>query len=110
MLKRNIWQGLEPAPTERLLVNEDEAITTAVGYVSVLPGEYTSRGFHEDEEEVYVILKGEATLVLGEETDTVKAGDTVYVPPKTLHQMHCTSDIPLEYLYFANWPESLRNK
>ena len=106
MLKRNIWEENEiERPEEKLLVDEHEAETIALGYVSKATGEQTPVGFHDDEEEIYVILKGTAVLELGDETTDVRSGDVVYVPRNTRHQMTCTSEEKFEYLYFANWPK-----
>ncbi len=105
MLIRKIWgkSGENPAG-EKILIDRDETETIAAGYVCVESGNSTQTGFHDDEEEVYVILKGKAELLLGDETREVEAGDVVYVPRNTRHRMTCISQDRLEYLYFANWP------
>jgi quercetin dioxygenase-like cupin family protein len=90
---------------EKLLISRDETETIALGYVSVEKGGCTQPGFHDDEEEIYVILKGRAVLTLGAEETETGAGETIYVPRNTKHQMRCISDEKLEYLYFANWPK-----
>ena len=105
MLKRKIWDEDGSKPREKLLVDRHEAETIALGYVSISKGESTQTGFHDDEEEIYVILKGEAKLILGDEESNIKEGDVVYVPRNTTHKMTCISDEKLEYLYFANWPK-----
>lgn len=107
MLINNIWDAPgEEVLAEKLLFDHDTTETVALGRVTVEPGKSTQTGFHEDEEEIYVILKGSALLSLGDEKKEVFPGDTVYVPRNTKHRMTCTSEGNLEYLYFANWPES----
>ncbi len=105
MLIRKIWEDGEIDIKEKLLIKPEEAETIALGYVAVLPGEYTKTGFHEDEEEIYVILKGKAILTIGVEECEVRAGDVAYVPRNNVHKMKCISEEKLEYLYFANWPK-----
>jgi mannose-6-phosphate isomerase-like protein (cupin superfamily) len=106
MKTAKIWdEDREDTPGEKLLIDRNETETIALGYVSIFKGESTQLGFHDDEEEIYVILKGRAVLALGDETKEVGAGETVYVPRNTEHRMRCISDEKLEYLYFANWPE-----
>jgi mannose-6-phosphate isomerase-like protein (cupin superfamily) len=101
-----IWENESTdVPREKMLIARDETERIELGYVSRLNGESTPLGFHDDEEEIYVILKGRAILKLGDEEKEVSAGDTVYVPRCTEHRMRCISDEKLEYLYFANWPE-----
>ncbi len=106
MLIRKIWEDGElERPQEKLLVKEEETETIALGYVSVDNGNSTVTGFHDDEEEIYVILKGKALLMLGDEEQEIGPGSVVYVPRNTKHKMTCTSEEKLEYLYFANWPD-----
>ena len=73
--------------------------------MTVEPGGSTQVGFHDDEEEIYVILKGRALLTIGDEQQEVGPGDVAYVPRNNRHQMTCISEENLEYLYFANWPK-----
>lgn len=106
MIVRKIWEdGEKERPQEKLLVNPEETETIALGYVSVDNGRSTSLGFHDDEEEVYVILKGKAKLTIGDEECEVGPGSVAYVPRNHKHQMTCISGEKLEYLYFANWPD-----
>lgn len=106
MLICHIWDiPGEEKLHEKILFDRDKTETIALGRVTVEPGQCTQVGFHDDEEEIYVILKGRALLTVGNEQQTVGPGDTAYVPRNTSHQMACVSEEPLEYLYFANWPK-----
>jgi oxalate decarboxylase/phosphoglucose isomerase-like protein (cupin superfamily) len=106
MILRNIW-GNGPDRGEKILIDRTETETVALGYVSVDNGKSTHTGLHDDEEEIYVILKGRARLVIGDEMQEVGPGDVAYVPRNYKHYMTCISDEKLEYLYFANWPDDL---
>jgi quercetin dioxygenase-like cupin family protein len=107
MIVRKIWEdGEKERPSEKLLISEDETETIALGYVSVEPDGITKTGFHDDEEEIYVILKGRAILTVGEEKKEVGPGSVAYVPRNNKHNMKCISDEKLEYLYFANYPDT----
>lgn len=109
MLLRKIWEDNETErPAEKLLVDRSETETIALGYVSVDQGNCTVPGFHNDEEEIYVILKGRALLMIGDEKQEAGPGDVAYVPRNTRHKMQCISEEKLEYLYFANWPDSTK--
>lgn len=106
MLVNHIWDAPgEEKQREKVLFNLDKTETIALGRVTVEPGGSTQVGFHTDEEEVYVILKGRALLTIGSEQAEVGPGDTAYVPRNNRHQMTCISEECLEYLYFANWPK-----
>jgi mannose-6-phosphate isomerase-like protein (cupin superfamily) len=105
MLLRKIWEESDKKYIkEKLLINSDETETIAVGYVAVESDESTQTGLHDDEEEIYVILKGKAILSIGDEKREVSMGDVAYVPRNNTHSMKCISEEKLEYLYFANWP------
>lgn len=106
MIVRRIWEDHEKErPAEKLLVEREETETIALGYVSVEAGRSTNTGFHDDEEEIYVILKGRAVLTVGGEETEVGPGSVAYVPRNNKHCMKCISEEKLEYLYFANWPK-----
>lgn len=94
---------------EELLFDFPQTETMTMGYIQVAPGEKTHLGSHPDEEEFYIILKGTASLLLGETVTEIHGGETVYVPRNTIHQMTCLGDVPLEYLYIANYPDIMPN-
>jgi len=49
------------------------------------------------EHEQYV-LRGQATITIGEETHHVKAGDVVFIPEGVIHSYQNTGDEPFEFL------------
>lgn len=105
MLVRRIWEESQvPDAMNKLLVKRDETETIALGYVQVEAGNSTKMDIHDDEEEIYVILKGRAILTIGDEKQEVGPGMVAYVPRNKKHNMACISEENLEYLYFANWP------
>ena len=104
MLVRKIWEENEKV-SRKMLVHREEAETIAMGYVSVEKGKSTQIDVHDVEEEIYVILKGRAILMIGDEKQEVGPGMVAYVPRNKKHNMTCISEENLEYLYFANWPK-----
>lgn len=106
MLVRRIWEEEETTgPANKLLVEREETETIALGYVRVESGNSTKVDTHDDEEEIYVILRGRAILMVGDERREVGPGMVAYVPRNMKHNMTCISEESLEYLYFANWPK-----
>lgn len=106
MIIRKIWDDSIPAfQRERLLLHLQETETISIGYVALQPGESTQLGLHDNEEEGYVVLSGKALLMLGDSFIELEKGHVVYIPRNTPHRMTCISDTPLEYLYFANFPD-----
>ena len=57
--------------------------------------------YHEDMQEVFVLITGEVTMKCGASAVRMEAGDTVIVPPKVVHQMHNIGTVMAEYLVFG---------
>ena len=54
--------------------------------------------YHEDMEEIFIILKGHAKILAdGEETEMGK-GEAVVIPPRVVHEMKNVGGEDLEYL------------
>ncbi len=49
-------------------------------------------------EQCYYIIKGKGLMILGDETQEVKAGDAVFIPSNINHGIKNTGDGVLEYL------------
>ncbi len=57
--------------------------------------------YHEDMQEVFVLLSGVVTMKCGEQTVAMQAGDTVIVNPEEIHQMQNVGDVVAEYIVFG---------
>ncbi|MFC1752440.1 cupin domain-containing protein [Thermoproteota archaeon] len=53
---------------------------------------------HEVMQEIYYVLKGQGTLVVGDERYSVKPGDTAVIPKNTYHHLEKEGDADLEVL------------
>jgi len=62
------------------------------------PGHATQLHRHHVSEEIYHITAGEGVMTLGEETFTLTAGDTICIPPGTLHRVENTGSGLLKIL------------
>lgn len=111
MIKKHIWDDDKNQDIgSKVLVSLDETETVAIGRISLTNGEATEPACHEDEEEIFVILKGKGKITVGDEKQEIEAGSIIYIPRNYLHYIHCTSEEKLEYLYFANWPDIKDNQ
>jgi len=54
---------------------------------------------NHDQEEVYFIVDGEGEICLGEERQTVRTGQAVYVPPTVFHQLTNTGSTAMRLIY-----------
>lgn len=57
--------------------------------------------YHEDMQEVFVLLNGNVTMKCGEQIVTMLVGDTVIVNPAEIHQMQNVGDAVAEYIVFG---------
>ena len=60
------------------------------------PGKETGGHNHSGQEEVYIFMKGEGTMIVGTKTFEVKAGDTILIPDGDFHQVHNTTSYDIE--------------
>jgi len=59
---------------------------------------------HDDHEEVFFIVGGTGTILLGEERHPVRAGDAIYVPMHTLHGLINDSHDWLDFIAIGGAP------
>jgi len=57
--------------------------------------------FHEDMQEVFVLLSGSVQMQIDEESVPMNPGDTVLVEPREIHRMTNTGDEAAEYIVFG---------
>jgi len=65
---------------------------------TVLPGHRTLLHRHGRTEEIYYIVTGMGTIVLGEDTLDVCAGDAICIAPGTPHRIENTGTVALRIL------------
>lgn len=73
-----------------------EQVFVAVGTIPA--GMSTGRHLHEIDEEILYVLEGEITAILGEQTMTAGAGETVFVPAGTWMELSNQSDATVRIL------------
>ena len=62
------------------------------------PGKRFAPHYHEDMQEVFIVVEGEAEITVAAETATLRRGDTVVIDPREVHQMQNTKAETVEYL------------
>ena len=112
-LRERLIRNFNDAPRERFLRaplydTESTSLTQGTaakklgaGFDILAPGQIACPyHFHHAQEEMFVILQGEATLRVAGEEVPIKAGDVIFVPPGPEYPHHIvnTSDAPLHYL------------
>jgi mannose-6-phosphate isomerase-like protein (cupin superfamily) len=69
------------------------------GRVVLKAGEDMHRHSTENNEELLVFLQGKARVLLGNEMVMAEAGQVLYIPPQTEHQLHNDGAGELRYIY-----------
>ena len=83
------WDGVEPFqifPTVRIhAIGGDQVLLCRVVYE---PGTTVARHAHMDTEQVMVIVEGDVTMTIGDETRTLGPGDVAVVNRGVEHELH----------------------
>jgi mannose-6-phosphate isomerase-like protein (cupin superfamily) len=74
------------------------------GHVQMINWAYLPKGksfqnhYHEDMEEAFILISGQAEMIVGEEKIEMLKGDALVVPKKTNHLMKNIGKTDLEYI------------
>lgn len=69
-----------------------------INWASLGPGKQFSLHYHEDMQEVFIMVQGEADITVGAIADTLRRGDTLVIDPREAHRMHNTTTETAEYI------------
>ena len=110
--RRNAKILLTPHGSEiRPLIDRTSASITqcSLAEETLPPGHSVTPHYHEVLEEIYYILSGTGVMTVGNEQQSVKAGDAVYIPKQQRHTLTNTGAEPMQLLlvcgpafYFAD--------
>jgi mannose-6-phosphate isomerase-like protein (cupin superfamily) len=69
-----------------------------INWASLGPGKQFARHYHEDMQEIFILVAGEAEVTVAAETATLGRGDAVVIDPREVHQMRNAGTETAEYL------------
>ena len=92
---KNVAAGKDT--TIQVLISSQEGPNFALRKFSMQKGGGMPRHTNTVEHEQYV-LRGAATITIGEESYQVKTGDVVFIPEGAVHSYENTGDEPFEFL------------
>lgn len=92
---KNVAAGKDT--TIQVLISSQEGPNFALRKFSMQQGGGMPRHTNTVEHEQYV-LRGQATITIGDETHRVKTGDVVFIPAGAIHSYENTGEEPFEFL------------
>ena len=90
-----------PGVLKRVLATRDELIdgrVQMINWASLPAGSSFRAHYHEDMEEVFIILTGKVEMTVNGETNELAPGDAIVISPKEVHTMTNLTDTDLEYI------------
>lgn len=91
-----------------------QATNFSMGLVTLEPKGGQVPWHNQEQEEVYFVVEGTGEMCLGEECQTMTAGQAVYIPSGVFHQLSNIGDTPLKFVYcygpagdVAHWRQEL---
>ena len=101
---QNLVGGLSPI----------QATNFSLGYVTLDPEGGQVPWHNQDQEEIYFVVEGLGEMCLGDERQTLSAGQAVYIPSGVFHQLTNIGKTPLRMIYcygpagdVAHWRQEL---
>jgi mannose-6-phosphate isomerase-like protein (cupin superfamily) len=91
----------KPGVLKKILCAKDDCIDGRVQMINwaLLPqGSRFNRHYHQDMQEIFIILNGSVSMLVGEEEETLRGGDAVVIPPLAHHEMRNTSSEDVQYI------------
>lgn len=77
---------------------DGDSLAYQVKHLGVYPGQAISLQLHHHRAEHWVIIRGVATITLGERVQQFKAGEHVHIPLGTVHRLANEGDTPVELI------------
>lgn len=69
-----------------------------INWACMKPAKNFEPHYHEDMEEVFIIIQGEAEITVNKETSQLSIGDAVFIPARAVHKMSNTGRSDLVYI------------
>jgi mannose-6-phosphate isomerase-like protein (cupin superfamily) len=93
--------GKNPGTLKRVLLQKKDFINGKIQMINwalLGYGKSFANHFHEDMQEIFIILKGKVEINVGEESAVLEKGDVVVIPPLKNHKMINFGKIDVEYI------------
>ncbi len=84
-----------------LVGNSGESTRFHLRYFEIAPKGFSSKERHRHEH-VVICVRGKGKILIGEKLQTIKHLDTVYIAPKTIHQLSNPYEEPFGFFCIVN--------
>jgi mannose-6-phosphate isomerase-like protein (cupin superfamily) len=99
----------DPGVLKKVLAKRNDLIKGRMQMINwaYLPvGKEFEPHYHEDMQEVFIILSGKVRIHVDDDSDELRKGDAVIIPVRAIHQMKNISDEAVEYIALGISTES----
>lgn len=78
-----------------------------VSMMTVLPGQRLSLQSHTGRAELWIVIDDGAMVQVGENINTCRAGEEIWIPANEKHRLSCAGETPVRVLEvaFGNWQQ-----
>jgi mannose-1-phosphate guanylyltransferase len=90
-----------PGSLKKVLLHRADVIDGRVQMINwaLLPvGKSFEAHYHQDMQEIFIIIEGKVEIMIDQENAELKAGDAVVIPIKSVHKMKNISDTDVVYI------------
>lgn len=94
----------DPGCLKKVLADHADLIAgqvQMVNWVKLPVGKSFQPHYHEDMQEVFVIVSGTATMTVDGKTSQLTGGDAIIIDPRQVHSMSCSGEIEVTYIVFG---------
>ncbi|MDK9698858.1 MAG: cupin domain-containing protein [bacterium] len=91
----------DPAVSYQSVIKPPLSHKLRSGFMRIQPGKACEEHSTDGYEELIVLLAGTAKLHHGDSTQTVVAGQVIYIPPHTKHSLENIGSSDLQYQYIV---------
>jgi mannose-6-phosphate isomerase-like protein (cupin superfamily) len=90
-----------PGVLKKVLLQREKFIDGRVQMINwafLAAGKSFRAHYHEDMQEVFILVKGQAQIIVDKESSVLYAGDSVVIPVGSVHSMSNTGENDVEYI------------
>ena len=92
---------LAPGVWKKVLFQRDElqpGVAQMINWARLPAGSSFSAHYHEDMQEIFIIVAGEAEMVVADQAVVLGRGDTIAIDPREIHRMTNRGSEDVEYV------------